>query len=37
MKDKEAERQKVRQGPPVYMACSVTVTEGVKNGTYGGC
>ncbi len=37
LKDKEAERQRVRQGPPVYMACSVTVTEGVKKGTYGGC
>lgn len=23
--------------PPVNMPCGVTVTEGVKNGTYGGC
>jgi len=28
---------RVRQGPPVYIVCSVTVTEGVKKGTYGGC
>lgn len=37
LNDKEVERQRVRQGPPVYMACCVTVTEGVKKGTYGGC